>query len=160
MPELPEVETIKNELLPHILGRRIKDVTLLWEGIVSYPSVKEFRSHLIGQEITGATRRGKYLILNLSNGETLILHLKMSGALLLDPSSTELQRYTRAIIHLDGERKLYFRDPRKFGRMWLVKDADAVIGKLGSRASESGFYPGSSGKTSKKPHCTHKGYLD
>ncbi len=141
MPELPEVETIKNELLPHIIGHRITDVTLLWEGIVSYPSVEEFRSRLIGQEITGASRRGKYLLLNLSGGEVLIIHLKMSGALLLDPVSTELQRYIRAIIYLDEGKKLCFRDPRKFGRMWLVKDARSVIDKLGPEPLQADFTP-------------------
>ncbi len=59
MPELPEVETIKNELLPHIVGHSITGVTLIWEGIVRQPSVEEFRSRLIGQEINGVTRRGK-----------------------------------------------------------------------------------------------------
>ena len=67
MPELPEVETIKNELLPYIVGHRITDVTLFWEGIVRQPSVKEFRSRLVGQEITGVARRGKYLLLTLTS---------------------------------------------------------------------------------------------
>ncbi len=58
MPELPEVETIKNELLPHITGRRITDVTLLWEGVAAYPPADEFRSRLIGQKIIGGRRRG------------------------------------------------------------------------------------------------------
>ena len=62
MPELPEVETIKNELLPHIVGRRVTGVTLFWEGIVHQPSVEEFYSRLIGQRLTGLARRGKYLI--------------------------------------------------------------------------------------------------
>ena len=60
MPELPEVETIKNELLPYLIGHRVIGITLLWEGIVRQPSVKELRSHLIGQSFTGITRRGKY----------------------------------------------------------------------------------------------------
>ncbi len=139
MPELPEVETIKNELLPRIVGHRITDVTLLWEGIVGYPPAEEFRSRLIGQEIRGGRRRGKYLILDLSGGEALIVHLKMTGALLLEPVSDELQRFTRAIIHLDNRKKLYFRDVRKFGRMWLVKDANEVVGKLGPEPLETGF---------------------
>ena len=61
MPELPEVETVKNELLPLVVGRRITGFTLAWEEIVKEPSVDEFCSRIIGQEITAITRRGKYL---------------------------------------------------------------------------------------------------
>ncbi len=141
MPELPEVETIKSELMPDIIGRRISDITLLWEGIVRQPPAEEFRSRLIGQEITALARRGKYLIISLSNHETLIIHLKMSGSLLLKPNPAEVDKYTRAVIHLDKEAALHFRDPRKFGVMWLVKDEDTIVGKLGPEPLEDGFTP-------------------
>lgn len=141
MPELPEVETIKNELLPHVAGRSVTDVVFLWEGVVRYPSAQEFRSRLIGQKITGGKRRGKYLILNLANGEALVMHLKMSGSLLLAPTSAELERFIRAVIHFDNGVKLYFRDPRKMGRMWLVEDASSVTGKLGPEPLEPAFTP-------------------
>ena len=128
MPELPEVETVKNELAPKILGRRVTGVTLLWERAVRQPSVDDFRSRLIGQRIIGLSRRGKYLLLELSSGETLIIHMKMSGSLLFNSPD---DKYTRAIIHMDEGVELHFRDPRKFGAMWLVNDKNAVIGKLG-----------------------------
>ena len=73
MPELPEVETVKNELSPHIIGHRISGLTLFWEGIVCRPSVEEFHSRLIGQKIVGVARRGKYLILSLNGSEELIM---------------------------------------------------------------------------------------
>lgn len=141
MPELPEVETIKNELMPHVVGRRITDVAIFWDGIVRQPSVKEFRSRLIGQEISGLNRRGKYLLFELKSGEVLIVHLRMSGSLLLNPTSVELDKYIRAIFHLDNKAKLYFRDPRKFGKMWLVKDVSPVVGKIGPEPLEAGFTP-------------------
>ena len=141
MPELPEVETIKNELLPHILGRRVNGVTLLWEGIVRQPSVKEFCSRLIGQRLTGLTRRGKYLIFSLTSGDSLIIHLKMTGSLLLKPASAEVGKFIRATLHLDKETGLHFRDPRKLGVMWLVEDADSVVGKLGPEPLGAGFTP-------------------
>jgi formamidopyrimidine-DNA glycosylase len=141
MPELPEVETIKNELTPHVVGHKITDVTIFWDRIVQQPSVKEFRSRLIGQEITGVTRRGKHLLFNLTSGKVLIVHLRMSGSLLLNPTSAELDKFIRAIFHLDNEIKLYFRDPRKFGKMWLVKDASSVVGKLGPEPLEAGLTP-------------------
>jgi formamidopyrimidine-DNA glycosylase len=137
MPELPEVETIKNELIPYVVGHQITGVTLLWEGIVRQPSADEFRSRLIGQKITGIERRGKYLIFDLASGEALIVHLKMSGSLLLKPP----ERFTRAILHLDGGTRLFFRDPRKFGVMWLVADKNAITGKLGPEPLGADFTP-------------------
>jgi formamidopyrimidine-DNA glycosylase len=138
MPELPEVETIKNELVPHILGREISGVTLLWEGIVKQPSAREFCARVVGQRITGLNRRGKYLLFSLSGGETLVMHLKMTGSLLLHSDD---DRFTRAVIHLDGGTGLYFRDPRKFGAMWLTDDESTVADKLGPEPLEDGFNP-------------------
>jgi len=137
MPELPEVETIKNELSPHIIGHSITDVTILDKKIVRQPSVDEFRSRLIGQKITGIERRGKYLIFSLTSGEALIIHLKMSGSLLLKPPD----RFIRAILHLDNGTGVYFRDPRKFGAMWLVEDKSIIITKLGPEPLEADFTP-------------------
>jgi len=141
VPELPEVETIKNELLPHILERRVNGVTLFWEGIVRQPSVEEFCSRLIGQRLTGIARRGKYLIFSLTSGEVLIIHLKMTGSLLVGQDSSEPPKYTRAIIHLDKDINIFFRDPRKLGVMRLVEDASSVVGKLGPEPLEAGFTP-------------------
>ena len=141
MPELPEVETIKNELLPHIVGRRVNGVTLFWEGIVRQPSVKEFYSRLIGQRLTGLARRGKYLIFSLTSTKVLIVHLRMTGSLLVGRNSSEPPKYTRAIIHLDEGINIFFRDPRKFGVMRLVEDASIIVGKLGPEPLEAGFTP-------------------
>ena len=75
MPELPEVETVKNELSPYVTGRCITDVTLFWEGIVRQPSTEEFLSRIVGQRIIDITRRGKYLMVHLSGSDLLIIHL-------------------------------------------------------------------------------------
>ncbi len=141
MPELPEVETVKNELLPYIIGRCVTGVTLLWEGIVREPSVEEFRSRIVGQRITDVARRGKYLIFSLSGGDSLIIHLKMTGSLLINQDSSDPPKYTRAIIHLDNDTDVFFRDPRKFGVMRLVKDKDSIVGKLGPEPLEASFTP-------------------
>ena len=141
MPELPEVETIKNELASHILGRQVTGITLLWEGIVRQPSVEAFRSRLIGQRITGLTRHGKYLAFSLSSGEVLVMHLKMSGSLLLKSASAEPDKYVRAIIHLNEGHELYFRDPRKLGALWLAGDKNTIVGKLGPEPLEDDFSP-------------------
>jgi formamidopyrimidine-DNA glycosylase len=139
MPELPEVETIKNELAPHIIGREIAGISLRWEGMVRWPAVEGFCSRVVGQRITGLTRRGKYLFFSLSGGEMLVMHMKMTGSLLLDPSD---DRFTRAIFHLDNGRAMHFWDPRKFGVMWLAGDDSAVAAKLGPEPLEDGFTAG------------------
>lgn len=141
MPELPEVETVKNELSPHIVGRKITDVVLLWPGLVKEPSAEEFRKRLTGQKITGISRRGKYMPVSLSSGESLIMHLKMTGSLLVQEASDEEPRFARAILRLDNGTDVVFRDPRKFGVLRLVKDADSVIGKLGVEPFDEAFTP-------------------
>ena len=140
MPELPEVETVKNELMPHIVGRRLNGVTLLWEGMVRQPSIEDFCSRIVGQKITGLARRGKYLIFGLSSDD-LVIHLKMSGSLLIGHDSQEPPKYTRAILHLDEGTNIFFRDPRKFGAMWLTKGENTIINKLGPEPLEADFTP-------------------
>ncbi len=137
MPELPEVETIKSELSPHIIGRSINGVTLLWERMLSQPSPEEFHLHIAGKKITGLARRGKYLIFRLDSGDSLIIHLRMSGALILGGDPTP--KYTRAIIHLDNSKSIFFCDPRKFGRIQLVKDECDITKKLGPEPLEKDF---------------------
>jgi len=141
MPELPEVETVKNELLPYIAGRCVTGVTLFWEGIVRQPSAREFCSRLIGQRITGIARYGKYLVVGLSSDDLLIIHLKMTGSLIIGQDSSEPPKHTRAIIHLDKDTDIFFRDPRKFGLMRLAKDKDSIVGKLGPEPLEADFTP-------------------
>ncbi len=141
MPELPEVETVKNELLPYIIGHRITGVTLFWDGIVRQPSAREFCSRLIGQRLTGIARRGKYLIVSLSSDDLFIIHLKMTGSLTIGQDSAEPPRFTRAIIHLDKDTNIFFRDPRKFGVMRLVRDKNSIVGKLGPEPLEVDFTP-------------------
>jgi formamidopyrimidine-DNA glycosylase len=141
MPELPEVETVKNELSPRVLGERITNITLTWDGIVKEPSVSKFRHQLIGQIITEIFRRGKYLFFRLSSNQLLVIHLKMTGSLLFQPLTDDPERFIRAIIHLDGGTGLYFRDPRKFGALRLINDANHITSKLGPEPLVPSFSP-------------------
>ncbi len=136
MPELPEVETIKNELLPYVIGRKITGVEIFWDKMVRQPSVPEFRKRVSGRAITGITRRGKYLFFHLDSGEFLVMHMKMTGSLLIDPPDA---KFSRAVFKLDNGTQLHFRDPRKFGVMWLAKDESAVMEKLGPSRSTNDF---------------------
>jgi formamidopyrimidine-DNA glycosylase len=136
MPELPEVETIKNELAPSVVGQSFTKVAILDAKLVCGGSAKEVRRGLIGQTVESLERRGKYLIFHLSNGRSLIIHLRMTGVLLLNPKGVD--RYARAVFHLSNGR-LVFNDRRRLGVMWLVDDADAVICKLGPEPLDKSF---------------------
>jgi formamidopyrimidine-DNA glycosylase len=137
LPELPEVETIKNELSPHLIGRRFADVTVYDAKPVKRPSADNFRHKLIGQSIEGLERRGKYLIFHLSHGNVLVIHLKMTGSLLLNPEQND--RYTRVLFSLDDGSRLIFTDRRRLGAMWLQEDEKNIIGKLGPEPLAPGF---------------------
>lgn len=135
MPELPEVETIKNELKPYIVGQVISNINVIRTGLVRQPaSLEEFHSRITGQKVTGISRRGKYLILKLKSGDFLVIHLKIAGSLMVSTDSSPLQNNTVAVIYLSNGNRIYFRDPRGFGAMWLVKDPNTVTKKLGPEA--------------------------
>lgn len=141
MPELPEVETIKNALAPLITGRCVLDIEVLWHKALVKPSIGLFRERLIGQAITTLGRRGKYFLFDLSNNQTMVLHLKMTGLLLLKPPSADIEKYTTAVFRLDGENDLHFIDQRKFGAFWMVEDRNEVIEKLGPEPLDDKFTP-------------------
>jgi formamidopyrimidine-DNA glycosylase len=136
VPELPEVETIKNELLPHVIGRTITGLEIFWDKMVRQPAAPEFRERVLGRKITDLSRRGKYLFFHLDSGEMLVMHMKMTGSLLINPPDGN---YARAIFQLDGGVAMHFRDPRKFGKMWLAADESAVMSKLGPEPLDDDF---------------------
>ncbi len=131
MPELPEVETIRRGLEGYILGRRILEVEVLWPRTVRGMSPEEFRARLAGQRIEALGRRGKHLVIHLASGEGLIIHLMMSGRLLVEEGSVSPGKYDRVLFHLEGDLTLRFRDVRKFGWMTVVEDAEEFLTHLG-----------------------------
>jgi len=140
MPELPEVETIKRELAPLVAGRRIKSVEFLWAKTLLSPSVAEFNSRVNGRRITELGRRGKYLIIRLDNGVSILVHLRMTGSFLLGMGKELPDSHTRVMIHLDNGLNMFFIDPRKFGRFQLVGDEDVnALNKLGPEPLSDAF---------------------
>ena len=83
MPELPEVETIKRVIEPQIQGRSIENIFIRQPAVIAHPAAEEFHSQLIGQIISRMERRGKFLVFLLDSGDRMILHLRMTGCLLL-----------------------------------------------------------------------------
>jgi formamidopyrimidine-DNA glycosylase len=146
MPELPEVETFRRYLLqgesgaPSILGKKITDAELLWEGTLAEPDPVEFLSRIQGQFVTGIGRRGKNLLINLSQ-DSLIIHLRMSGELVVEEKINPIGKHYRLILNFDDRYRLAFNNIRKFGRVWLTDDPSAVIGNLGPEPLGDEFTP-------------------
>ncbi len=138
MPELPEVETVTNEIRPYVLGRRIENVEVFWPGTAKGNTVEGFIGGLKGQTVINVRRRGKFIIWELSSGRRLLTHLKMTGALIVQDAAAPPPPYNRVEITLDNGMKVYFRDPRKFGRMRVV-DHDKSLDELGPEPLEPAF---------------------
>jgi len=144
MPELPEVETIKNELTPHVTGRKFTGVRICDSRPVQPLEPDEFAHRLTGKTIVSLSRRAKYLIFNLSDDEHLIIHLRMTGALLWNPCGNE--PFARAEFLFDDGSKLVYTDVRRFGTFYLTRNSSSVIGKLGLEPLSREFTPATLGR--------------
>jgi formamidopyrimidine-DNA glycosylase len=131
MPEMPEVETIKRDLWPRLVGRTITGVTVGWEGCVDRPSVRGFCDQVTGRRIENVGRRGKFLVLSLSGDRTLLVHLRMTGSLRIEDPADPWETHARLAFRLDNGEELRFVNVRKFGRIYLVNDPAEVLGDLG-----------------------------
>ena len=135
MPELPEVETIKRVLEPQIKGLTIEKATAKRPEVVARPAADEFCRLLTGQTISHMTRRGKFLVIQLNSNDRIILHLRMTGCLLITPADYPEEKHTHIIFNLSNGKELRFSDTRRFGRLWLLgkDEADTYSGmdKLG-----------------------------
>lgn len=138
MPELPEVETIARRLGPELVGKTITAVELLWERTLATPAPQQFKKQIIGQEIKAIGRRAKYLQVRLSDSH-LFFHLRMSGDLTLRGKMEENETHDRLLLSLSDDKVVVFNDIRKFGRVWLVKNPDEVIGGLGPEPLNDDF---------------------
>jgi formamidopyrimidine-DNA glycosylase len=136
MPELPEVETIKNLLrqgqgdTPSLLGMVVVNAHLLWDRTLAQPSPDEFTRRIVGQRLDEIERRGKFLHFRLSR-DSLLIHLRMSGDLLVEPVGTPNGAYDRLVLEMQEGVRLAFSDPRKFGRVWLLDEPETILGALG-----------------------------
>jgi len=140
MPELPEVETVVRELREAGLeGVTISRARLFWAKICVGVSVRRFSDMLQGQCITSIARRGKFIVLRLSGLHDLLIHLRMTGQLRFDEPSTARDKHEHVILDFEDGRQLRFRDPRKFGRWYLLKDIDCKLGALGPEPLEARF---------------------
>jgi formamidopyrimidine-DNA glycosylase len=139
VPELPEVETIRRQLAPHLEGRTIVDVEILdWRWTRPLPPAP-IEAELRGATVERVERFGKYLDLHLSGDRHLLMHLRMTGALLMDPAADP--PHTRVRFELDDGHRLVYVDPRRFGTGHLLLDSEARDDYLGERLGVEPFTP-------------------
>ena len=146
MPELPEVETVRRLLEAHVVGRRITGVTVRdFTGVLSTALPVPPGSLLIGTTITRVERRGKYLFFPLDSGLCMIIHLRMTGRIIVLPTDDDAIRFEHAAIHLDSGEDMRFGDQRKFGRITIVDEDE--LAALDARLGPEPFDPAFDGTT-------------
>lgn len=126
MPELPEVETVVRNLREPLIGRKVVGVN--YDGKTTIiPAPPEFESRLIGQTVRAVNRRAKYIVIELDH-DLLVVHLKMTGRLYVVPQQTDDgdDRWIHVRWQLDNGSELRFSDARRFGRVYLTSDFDAI----------------------------------
>ncbi|MBJ7694352.1 DNA-formamidopyrimidine glycosylase [Weissella confusa] len=140
MPELPEVETVRRGLTRLVVGRKVLGTEVRWEKTIGGMAPEEFDAELVGRTIDKVDRRGKYLLFRFSGGLTMVSHLRMEGAYYTVPAGTEPGKHDLVTFHLDEGIDLFYRDTRKFGRMNLVPDGEALqvagLAKIGPEPTE------------------------
>lgn len=152
MPELPEVETIARSLRPELVGLTILEADVFWPRTIALPSVRRFKQEIRGQVIREVGRRAKFLRLVLTDYE-LLIHLRMSGDIVLKPGIVVPAKHDRLILLLRAPRtrphalparrdfSLAFNDTRKFGRVWLTANPEEITGRLGPEPLSDDFTP-------------------
>jgi formamidopyrimidine-DNA glycosylase len=132
MPELPEVQIIVDDLnQAGLIGRTIIRARVYWERSVAGFSPARFGRQIKHRRVTGIRRRGKFLVFELASGWHMLIHLRMSGRLLLTNGRSPRLKHEHVIFDFDDDRQLRFHDPRKFGRVYLTDRPESILAKLG-----------------------------
>ena len=132
MPELPEVETVKETLKRQILNNRIVDVKVHYAKTIEFPTVEEFEKQIINQKFNDIKRRGKWLMFELDD-YYLLSHLRMEGKYNIKDIGDALDKHEHLVFVLDNNKELRYKDVRKFGKMHLINKED-VYNELPLRA--------------------------
>lgn len=137
MPELPEVETVKETLKRQVLNKTIKDVIINYDKIIENVKPEEFKKLVQNQTIIDIKRKGKWLLFEL-NDYYLLSHLRMEGKYYIKNEKDEVTRHQHVIFTFEDGKQLRYNDTRKFGRMYLLDKKDAFDNKP---LNELGYEP-------------------
>ncbi len=140
MPELPEVQTVVNDLkAAGLVGRMIVGAQVFWSRTICGLSPSVFCKKIKGQSILSIWRRGKFIGFELTAGYHLLVHLRMTGRFILVSPVVSRTTHEHVILNLDHRKQLRFHDTRKFGRFYLLRDPEKVLGRLGPDPLSSDF---------------------
>ncbi len=140
MPELPEVQTVVNDLIAaRLIGKTIVSAEVYWNKTTTPLKPGEFRTKIANQTISHIWRRGKYIVLDFQSDLHLLIHLRMSGQLQLVPHTHERSKHEHVVLQLNDGRDLRFHDTRKFGRMILTQNPNKMLNKLGPEPLDQDF---------------------
>jgi formamidopyrimidine-DNA glycosylase len=140
MPELPEVETIASDLIAAgIVGKTLAGAKVYWPGSIAMPPVPEFCRLIQEKTIAGVRRRGKFLVFDLAGDGSLLIHLRMSGRLHWAPADSKRERHEHVVLAFGDGSELRFHDTRKFGRVYLTREAEFLLGRLGPEPLDPAF---------------------
>lgn len=139
MPELPEVELVAKSLDKLVAKRKIAAAELLRERLAPDISPENFAAKFKNATINFVHRRGKHILFDLDNGQTLIAHLRMSGRFQLLPLETELPKFTHAVFYFQDDARLVFSDQRHFGFMRIVETENLFDAKELKRLAPEPF---------------------
>lgn len=140
MPELPEVQTIVEDLKQAgLTGRMITKAAVFWERTIAYGSSHDFCRRIQDHCIQGLYRRAKYIVFEMDGGLFLIVHLRMTGGFELATDKKSPGLHTHVVLYLDNQRCLMFHDTRKFGRFYLTRTPGSLLGSLGPEPLEKAF---------------------
>lgn len=160
MPELPEVETSRAGIEPHLLNRKIKNVVIRQHKL-RWPIPKNLPQLATGKIVRRVSRRAKYIFLELDNG-TIIIHLGMSGSLRICTAKTPVEKHDHIDIQVSNNKILRLRDPRKFGCvLWAADDINQhkLIKSLGPEPLEAIFNAQYLHKKAHKKQCSIKAFI-
>lgn len=139
MPELPEVETVVQDLNHSgILGLQITQTKIFWPKTIATFSQEDFIAAVCGQTIKKINRRAKFIVFELEN-VFMLIHLRMTGKLLLTSEKKELSSHERVLFTLSNGKELRFIDTRKFGRIYLSHDLNSFFEKYGPEPLSENF---------------------
>ena len=140
MPELPEVQTVVDNLNAlGIAGSTITKASVRWPKTIAAMTPAHFRKQIKGLVIKGFARRGKYIVVRLSQGWYLLIHLRMTGRLIWTPAGAKRDKHEHVIFQVDSTNELRFHDTRKFGRITLTRKTQTILDKIGPEPLERSF---------------------
>jgi formamidopyrimidine-DNA glycosylase len=140
MPELPEVQTVVNDLIATgLIGKMIVGTEVHWNKTIAPLKPDEFGTKIARQTIARIWRRGKYIVLDFQSDLHLLIHLRMTGQLQLVPHAHERGKHEHIVLQLNDGGDLRYHDTRKFGRMTLTKNPNTVFAELGPEPFDQNF---------------------